>query len=287
VDATARQVLTYAGKVADTFFYSSSGGRTADVTEAFSTKPIPYLVSVSDPYDAISPYHDWGPVTLTAEQLGRELAVAGLEDLVVQPGPSGRARAVVATGALGAAAFDGPSFRRALGLRSTWIAIGELALDRPPAPAVYGRLARITGRARGLPGTVLEQRAPGSIWQPGPSIAPAADGSFVATARPSQATEYRLRSGRSAGQAVELPVAPLIRLSPLADGTGVGGLVRPLVPGVAVQLQGRAQGWSSVAAATPARDGSFTFAVGPGDYRARYAPGRGLLAGLSAAIHLG
>ena len=31
----------------------------------------PYLVSVRDPYDTISPYHDWGPVPVTGKTLGK------------------------------------------------------------------------------------------------------------------------------------------------------------------------------------------------------------------------
>ena len=59
---TKRQVLLYDGKVAQTFFFSSSGGRTAAVTDVFaSAKSIPYLVAVSDPYDTFSPYHTLGP----------------------------------------------------------------------------------------------------------------------------------------------------------------------------------------------------------------------------------
>src|SRR4029450_537800 len=45
VAGTKRQVLTFDGQVATTFFFSSSGGRTADVEDVFiGGKPIPYLV---------------------------------------------------------------------------------------------------------------------------------------------------------------------------------------------------------------------------------------------------
>ncbi len=65
IAATAGQILTYGGKVATTYFSSSSGGRTANVQEVFpNAQPTPYLVAVDDPYDAASPYHDW-TLTLT------------------------------------------------------------------------------------------------------------------------------------------------------------------------------------------------------------------------------
>ena len=60
VDATKGQVLFYKGTVATTYFSSTSGGKT-ESSQAWTGTALPYLVSVSDPYDEISPYHDWGP----------------------------------------------------------------------------------------------------------------------------------------------------------------------------------------------------------------------------------
>jgi stage II sporulation protein D len=289
VDATKRQVLTYAGKVADTFFYASSGGRTADVTEVWSDKPIPYLVSVPDPYDTLSPYHDWGPVVLTAEQAGKLLGVAGLQDLTPDAtGPSGRARTVTATGVLGQSSIDGSAFRRGLGLRSTFLTIGELALDKPTAAVVYGTRARVTGHVRGLTGVVLEQRPAGSLWQSGVAVAPAADGTFAALTAPVQATDYRLRSGTVIGQAVRVIVAASVAAAALADGTGMSGRIRPYVAGVPVDVQ-QAVGssWSSAIRVSPDSAGRFTAAVPPGRYRVRYAPGAGLAAGISPVVQVG
>jgi len=58
VDATKGQVLSFGGKVATTFFYSTSGGETESSIDWTGTA-LPYLVSVPDPYDTISPYHNW------------------------------------------------------------------------------------------------------------------------------------------------------------------------------------------------------------------------------------
>src|SRR5262249_29383027 len=60
VDATKGEVVLYNGKVADTLFFSTSGGRTASAAESLGIA-VPYLVPVADPYDTASPYHDWGP----------------------------------------------------------------------------------------------------------------------------------------------------------------------------------------------------------------------------------
>jgi stage II sporulation protein D len=54
VDATAGRVVTHGGKVVATLYSASSGGRTSSAAETFG-RPVPYLVSVADPYDTLSP----------------------------------------------------------------------------------------------------------------------------------------------------------------------------------------------------------------------------------------
>ena len=68
VKATKGQVLTYAGKVVTTFYYSSSGGRTASSEDVFGLA-LPYLQSRPDPWDTRSPYHRWEPRSFTATSL--------------------------------------------------------------------------------------------------------------------------------------------------------------------------------------------------------------------------
>ena len=50
VKATKGEILTYGGKVATTFYYSSSGGRTASSEDVFGLA-LPYLQSRPDPWD--------------------------------------------------------------------------------------------------------------------------------------------------------------------------------------------------------------------------------------------
>ena len=64
-----------AGKVRTTFFSSSSGGRTVSAAEATGT-PVPYLVSVADPYDTVSPNHDWGPALRRARAVAKALGLS-------------------------------------------------------------------------------------------------------------------------------------------------------------------------------------------------------------------
>ncbi len=76
VKATKGEILTYGGKVATTFYYSSSGGRTASSEDVFGLV-LPYLQSRPDPWDAGSPYHRWEPRSFTADDAGRGVRALG------------------------------------------------------------------------------------------------------------------------------------------------------------------------------------------------------------------
>ena len=90
VAATKGQVVLYNGKVADTLFFSTSGGRTASALESTGIA-VPYLVPVADPYDTLSPYHDWGPMVMDAASVAKALKLsAPIADLEATNGPSGR-----------------------------------------------------------------------------------------------------------------------------------------------------------------------------------------------------
>jgi SpoIID/LytB domain protein len=206
VAETTRQVLFYAGKVATTFFFSSSGGRTAAAADVFSgNKPMPYLISVPDPYDIASPWHTWGPVVMPAAAVGRALGVTGLLDLKTVPA-TGRSRAVVAIGKTGDVSFTAGQVRRALGLRSTWISVGVLALSRAAGTVVSGTPVTLFGRAEGLKGVTLEQRSPGGTWTPGPALTVAVDKSISIDVTPATTTDYRLAAGQAKGAALRVVV---------------------------------------------------------------------------------
>ena len=67
-------VTRMGGKVATTFYYSSSGGRTASAADVFGST-VPYLVSRPDPWDKVSPWHSWGPVLFGARTLQSKFGV--------------------------------------------------------------------------------------------------------------------------------------------------------------------------------------------------------------------
>src|SRR5437660_1085742 len=128
VDATAGKVVLYEGLVAKTYFYSTSGGRTAAAEDVWGTA-VPYLVSVPDPYDTISPYHNWGPFTYNGTRFARALHVAGpVQDVQTTLNSSGRVTTMTVLTPQGSRSFAGGSLRHLLGLRSTWFSVGVLAL---------------------------------------------------------------------------------------------------------------------------------------------------------------
>jgi stage II sporulation protein D len=124
VRATRGRVVTVGGQVAQTFFFSTSGGRTASNEEGFGGSPLAYLRSVDDPHDDLSPVHTWS-VHFTRREAERRLrsVLAGrLEGLrVATRTPSGRAATVEVRGSGGNQTVSAATVRTALGLRSTWI----------------------------------------------------------------------------------------------------------------------------------------------------------------------
>jgi stage II sporulation protein D len=121
-------VLTYHGQVITAFFFSTSGGRTEDVQNVFrASGPRPYLVSVPDPFDRLSPFHVWpDPPTFTAARLGRLLTLDGpVTDVkILRRGVSPRVMEAQFTTVSGKkTTFTGTTLRSALGLRDTWFSV--------------------------------------------------------------------------------------------------------------------------------------------------------------------
>jgi stage II sporulation protein D len=290
VNATAGQVVLYAGKVASTYYHSTSGGRTASITDVWpGSAPIPYLVSVPDPYDNASPYHDWGPFILKRERLARALKVPGkLVDVSATTNPSLRVNDVVGVAAGGTGpAIDASTFRRALELRSTWFTIGVLAFEKPAAPLPFGSALNLGAVARGFDKVTVERRAAGEAWTPLSTAAPRSDGTLTIAVKPKVATRYRLSSDEVKSVAVRVAVAPLVRISTATDRAGLVGLVRPAVPGTFVQVQRLAgTAWKSVVGTRVDVTGRWQalLELRPGSYRARVPAGASLAAGTSEVL---
>ena len=294
VDATAGQVLLFGGKVATTFFFSTSGGRTASIEDVWVRgEAVPYLVGVPDPYDTASPHHTWGPFPFTAAKLTSTFKVPGkLLDVRVTLNPSLRVDDLILTSTKGEVVVPGDVVRTKLGLRSTWFRVGVLTLEAPTAALEYGSKFKLKGVARAAGAQVtLEQRASATAaWQPVARLKPGAGGAVVATVKPLVSTEYRLSApSKLFGAPIRVSVAPRVRLSPATVATSLRGLVRPVTPGARVDIQ-RLDGSSWRPAATASVDAAGAFEarldLTPGMYRARVAPGRGLVAGYSPALQV-
>jgi SpoIID/LytB domain protein len=126
VAETALMVVLYNGKVAQTYFFSTSGGHTENnefSALGFGGTPIPYLRGVPDPYDSDSPYHRWrrkfSQRSMQA-RLGR-LVQGKLKNIVVtQTGASPRIVQATLVGSGGSRTASGPELQARLGLRDTW-----------------------------------------------------------------------------------------------------------------------------------------------------------------------
>jgi stage II sporulation protein D len=292
VDATRSQVVTYGGKVAFTMFHSSSGGRTVAYSEVYpgNTK-YPYLASVDDPYDTISPHHNWGPVLVDGTKAAKALGVPGgqLVDLQATAGPSGHVARAVAQGLTSAVEASGAKVRAQLGLRSTWFSVdGVLSLSRPYGPLSYGSATTVSGRVRGAAGISVEQRSGSTFWQPFSPVTPAGDGTFGFTVNPTATTDYRLVTGALKAFPLRVSVAPVVTLARSPDNTALFGTTNPALTGtVEVQRENGIVWTTAATAAVTAGSFSVPLPLAPGTYRARFAPGGGLVAGTSPPLLLG
>ena len=115
-EETYGEVLTYYGALADAYYFSSSGGHTADNEAIWDGTPVPYLRGVADPFDAAAPDHSWRTSGSRPSVL-RELsaryggAVRGIE--IERRSRSGRVLRVRLDGAE-RETISGSQFRRAV-----------------------------------------------------------------------------------------------------------------------------------------------------------------------------
>jgi stage II sporulation protein D len=290
VDATAGQVVLYQGEVAKTYFFSTSGGRTASSEDVWG-EPVPYLVSVPDPYDSVSPYHDWGPFAFTGAKLAKLLKIKGQQVVDLQPevNSSGRIKTLNVVGTKSTVAIDGTMLRKRLGLRSTWFSVGVLSLSGPSTPVVYGSRVRLNGIARGM-GQAMLQQLQGGAWAAVGTAKASDAGALSFVVKPTVTTRYRLSSGKVVAAAVRVPVAPLARFYPPRTPDQLRGYVRPTtLAGASVLIQ-RQQGtaWPTVAQTTIGADGDFLakLPLTTGVYRARVSSGHGFVVGFSPVLQV-
>jgi stage II sporulation protein D len=208
VKATAHQILLHGGKVATTFYYSSSGGRTASAADVFGST-VPYLVSRPDPWDKVSPWHSWGPVLFGARTLQSKFGVDDrVLDVTCVATPSGRLRTLTLHTASGQENIPVSLIRTTLGLRSTWITIGAMRLDRPRDAVLSGAGVRLTGIARGLTAPVLSASSDGVRWSRVGKVKVDASGAASIVVKPLVTTRYRIEVEGAASPPVVVRVKP-------------------------------------------------------------------------------
>lgn len=259
VGATAGQVVEYGGRPIIAYYSSDSGGRTSAVQDEWpKMAPEPYLVSVADPYDYISPHHVWPTQVLTPSLLGAKLGLDDVRDARVVLNASGRASAVRVLAGTRWHTYAAATIRTRFQLGSTDFSLAAMSLDPPARTALFGSRVGVTGWVRGLGGARLEERT-ASGWATIARVHPTAAGRFRVSVPARRSTELRLAYNALPGASVPLEVEP--RLSLRASGTKLRVHVAPALP---LQVQRLTESaWRPVVRST----GSFAGTLRPGSYR--------------------
>jgi stage II sporulation protein D len=165
VAKTANQVARVGdanGEVAQTFFFSTSPGRTASNEEVWGSTPYSYLRSVESPYETDSPYMVWKGADVkryTPMQLGAALGFSKTFRSASNTNwPSGYAKDVTIATTGGPQVISGSRLQARLGLRSSHFNIRYLTIISPNT-AVPGSYIKLFGRipSRGITTLLLRR----------------------------------------------------------------------------------------------------------------------------------
>jgi stage II sporulation protein D len=158
IAATRGQVVTYEGEPVVTYFFSTSGGRTESVENtSLGREPKPWLKSVVDEYDHVSPRHRWRvrmSMTSAARKLGGLVKGRFKGIKVVRRGDSPRIVRARVVGSRGSTTTDGATLRARLGLFDTWAYFTSISSSKAKSDP--------SGGATG-PGRSFTQRRVGAI----------------------------------------------------------------------------------------------------------------------------
>lgn len=141
VAATSGQIVTYNGAPAITYFFSSSGGYTENIEDAWpGAAPEPWLRGVPDPYDGAGgdPYHHWTrqlSLAAAARDLGGMLKGKFVAIRVTQTGASPRIMQAEVIGTAGTTTVTGSQLEGAFGLPSTWASFTTMSSSVSPPVA--------------------------------------------------------------------------------------------------------------------------------------------------------
>ncbi|HEY0344750.1 MAG TPA: SpoIID/LytB domain-containing protein [Solirubrobacteraceae bacterium] len=239
VAATRNEIVVYGTKPIVTYYFSTSGGRTENVENSFlGSDPVPWLVSVADPFDALSPRHRWAKamsLRSAKRRLGSLLQGSLRQIKVLRRGRSPRVVRAEIVGSGGRTDVTGPQLRKRLDLFDTWASFTVITTratrgdgSGPGAPAgggtptggmapravrpfaavalpVSGTISgRVTPAVAGSP--IVVERRDASGWVAEFDVPAGAGGRYsVAVGRPGL---YRIRHAGAAGPAVLVGARP-------------------------------------------------------------------------------
>jgi stage II sporulation protein D len=221
VAATRGQIVTYQGQPVVTYFFSTSGGRTESVENtSLGREPRPWLKSVVDEYDHVSPRHRWTKrmtMRSAARKLGSLVQGSFKGIRVTKRGESPRIVTAEVVGSRGRTPTDGATLRARLELFDTWARFtairsdssrldrsGGAAAPRPYSLAAKRSVGELHGTVLGPRGgarlTVQERR--GDRWVKVDTVRTTASGAYRWQAHASGT--YRVVVGGATGPAIEL-----------------------------------------------------------------------------------
>jgi stage II sporulation protein D len=136
---TRGQIVTYNGQPVVTYFFSTSGGRTEAVENTtLGDEPKPWLKSVEDEFDGVSPRHRWTTkltMKSAASKLGGLVKGSFKGIRVTKRGASPRIMTAEVVGSRGTTTTDGATLRARLGLFDTWAYFTAISGSKEKAPA--------------------------------------------------------------------------------------------------------------------------------------------------------
>jgi hypothetical protein len=151
--------------------------------------------------------------------------------------------------------------RTALGLRSTWVTIGVLRLDKPTVGAVvFGSSAELSGVGRGLGAPRLASSPDGNSWSPVTAVTPDSTGAVSVDVKPLRTLRYRLEAEGGTSPALLVQVAPRVTLNrpTQLEPSVFTGTLRPKLPGTVIAIERRrGSAWTLVDEATVDPSGAF------------------------------
>jgi stage II sporulation protein D len=210
---TAGEVVEYNGQIAITYYFSTSGGETEDVENAFlGSVPKGWLAGVKDPFDSISPRHRW-TFRFTKASIARHLGgyVKGKykKIKVLTRGVSPRVIQARVYGSRGTTLVSGPTLRSRLGAYDSWLYFTNVSSSQ--AATVRFARSRTTLRPRSLVGRfepaprnrrlAIERRI-GKRWRRVLVVKASRAGAYRAAVL--NAGVYRVRHGSVIGPSVRI-----------------------------------------------------------------------------------